>query len=115
LLPFYIGETLSVYNRLRDHLRNVDIVDVLRGNAADTEIRNGARYFHVGYLKGKFNKENTKKRLEIVQRYMIRAAMQANVPILNKNLTKISTHEIGFIGSPKGRAEYPKRGTAEAK
>jgi hypothetical protein len=35
----------------------------------EEQIKNGPRYFHAGYLHGKFTKENTKKRLAIVQRH----------------------------------------------
>src|SRR5438874_1488984 len=70
LLPFYIGETLLVRHRLKEHLKRVKIVDVLRGQSDDHEIKNGRRYFHFGYLAGKPSKEVAKRRLKIVERYM---------------------------------------------
>ncbi len=115
LLPFYIGETLGIRGRLSGHLKTVKIVDVLRGLAGDSGIKNGRRYFHYGYLQGSPSKETAKKRLEIVQRMMIRQALEHDIPMLNTSLTKIPTHSIEFSGSKFGRGEYERYSTVDAR
>jgi hypothetical protein len=114
LIPFYIGETLSIRGRLKSHLASAQIADVLRGFSSDKEIKNGARYFHYGYLKGNADKPLTKKRLSIAQRHLIRAAIEDDVPILNSNLTKVRTHTLEFTGGWRARAIYEKMATVEA-
>jgi hypothetical protein len=113
-VPFYIGETLSVQDRLKAHLKSVQIADVLRGLSGDTEIKKGTRHFNFGYLRGNFQKDGTKKRLEIVQRYLIRTAIEQDIPILNSSLTKRPTHTLAFSGGPKARVYLDKAATIEA-
>ena len=108
LIPFYIGETLSVRARLKSHLQTVKIVDVLFGRLGDHQIKNGRRFFHYGYLTGNPSRETAKKRLIIVQRLMIQIAVEGEIAMLNKSLTKIPTHNIVFAGSAVGRGEYEK-------
>lgn len=43
-VPFYIGESLSLQQRLKDHLKTVKIVDVLRSQSGDSEIKKGTRH-----------------------------------------------------------------------
>ena len=113
-LPFYIGETLTLRSRLKSHLSSKKIADVLRGIYADRYIKNGTRYFHYGYLKGNTSKSLTKKRLSIVQRYLIRMAIENDIPILNSNLTKVKTHSVVFSGGKETRAIYDKMANVEA-
>ncbi|KAA2236733.1 hypothetical protein [Salinarimonas soli] len=112
--PFYIGETLNLRSRLRSHLNTVAIVDVLRGiNVSDTQIRQGTRYFHYGALETKRN-QDPKKCLSIVQKFMIRTAVEYGAPILNKNLTKIKIHNIHFAGNRHGRGWFDENASIEA-
>jgi len=113
-LPFYIGETLKLRSRLKSHLGSRKIADVLRGISADKDIKNGTRYFHYGYLKGNASKPLTKKRLSIVQRHLIRVAIENDIPILNSNLTKVKTHTVVFSGGKETRAIYEKMANVEA-
>ena len=98
--PFYIGETLNLRGRLRNHLASVKIADILRGRkvANAPEISQGPRFFHFAYLNGKRNKENTKKALGIAQRFMISEAIALSLPLLNSKLTVIKTHTLTFSG-----------------
>jgi hypothetical protein len=114
-VPFYIGETLSIQHRLKSHLKSAQIADVLRGISGDKDIKMGTRHFHFGYLRGNFQKEGAKKRIEIVQRHIIKTALEWDFPILNSSLTKIRTHSLQFNGSPKARAYFAKAMTVEAK
>lgn len=113
--PFYIGETTSIRGRLRSHWRAANIKDVLRGivNEEIVEIKGGERYFHFGYLIWK--QSDPKRYLEIGQKYLIRFAIEKRCTLLNKNLTKIKSHELQFNGSRNGRAIFPKTGEIEAR
>jgi hypothetical protein len=113
-LPFYIGETLTLRSRLKTHLSSKKIADVLRGISSDKDIKNGTRYFHYGYLKGNASKPLTKKRLSIVQRYLIRVAIENDIPISNSNLTKVKTHTVVFSGGKETRTIYDKMASVEA-
>jgi hypothetical protein len=95
-------------------LKSVKIADVLRGISGDKEIKKGTRHFHFGYLKGNFQKDGAKKRVEIVQRRLIRTAIEWDYPILNSSLTKIQTHNLLFNGSGKARGYFDKAMTVEA-
>jgi hypothetical protein len=113
-VPFYIGETLSLQHRLKAHLKSAQIAFVLRGMSGDKDIKKGTRHFHYGYLRGNFQKEGAKKRLEIVQQYIIRTAIENDIPILNSSLTKRPTHNLRFNGGPGARAHMEKGTTIEA-
>ncbi|RYD79284.1 MAG: hypothetical protein EOP84_13230 [Verrucomicrobiaceae bacterium] len=113
--PFYIGETLTLQSRLKQHLKSIDIVDALRGNKTERTktIAHGARYFHYGYLQG--NPQDKKKRLKIIQKLLITDALSNNLPLLNKHGTLVTTHEIQFTGSKAGRGMYSKTSNIAAK
>lgn len=111
--PFYIGETLDLRKRLKQHLCSVAIMDVLRGRESKDTIRiaQGARYFHFGYLSG--NAQNKKKRLKIVQRHLIDEALSRQIPLLNKQGTVIRTHTLVFEGDRNGLGIYPRSADVE--
>jgi hypothetical protein len=108
LEPFYIGETGALQTRLKQHLSSAKIMDALRGivNPDTVNISQGSRYFHYGYLVG--NAQDKKKRLKIVQRYLINEALSGELVLLNKQGTVIRTHSLLFEGSAGGRGIYPK-------
>jgi hypothetical protein len=114
-VPFYIGETWDVRARLKAHLQSKRIADVLRGIAADDErIKSGTRYFHYGYFVGGRG-QRPKPCLRIVQRYLIRKAVEEEVPILNSQLKTFRTHTLRLNGGPQARAAvYPKSAMVEA-
>jgi hypothetical protein len=98
--PFYIGETMNLRARLKNHLDNRRIADILRGmKVADAPtISNGPRSFHYAYFNAKKG-QNTKKSLRIAQKFMISEAIAANIPLLNSQLTVIKTHSLKFVGN----------------
>jgi hypothetical protein len=113
-MPFYIGESLSLQHRLKSHLKSAQIAFVLRGISGDKDIKKGTRHFHYGYLRGNFQKAGAKKRLEIAQQHIIRRAIEADIPILNSNLTTIRTHSLQFNGGPGARCHMEKAYRVEA-
>jgi hypothetical protein len=88
---------------LRSHWKAANIKDVLRGTVNEqlVKIKGGERYFHFGYLIGKQNDPN--RYLQVGQKYLIRFAIENRCVLLNKNLTKIKSHELHFSGSKSGR------------
>lgn len=114
LEPFYIGETLTLQTRLKQHLASVKIMDALRGieNPDTVTISQGPRYFHYGYLAG--NAKAKKKRLHIVQRHLINEALSRKLVLLNKQGTVVRTHSLLFGGSVSGRGIYPKSADIES-
>ncbi|RKI74428.1 hypothetical protein D7X55_02395 [Corallococcus sp. AB049A] len=111
--PFYIGETLNLRNRLKNHLDSARISDVLRGieNPKHARIAQGARYFHYGYLVS--NAKAKKKRLRIVQKHLIDEAISKELTLLNKHGTVVLTDTIEFQGSSEGRGIYAKSAIVE--
>ena len=113
--PFYIGETLDLRKRLIQHLGSTKIDHILRQlSDAPIKIKNGDRYFHFGYAAD-HSLEKAQKKIRIVQRYMIEQALYENFDIINKQLTRIKTHEIYFNGTKKSRGIYAKKVSVQRK
>jgi hypothetical protein len=105
--PLYVGETNSIRSRLKNHLNNADIRDILRGiPLPSVPVKRGNKYFHFGTIRGKLGKLLS-KRMSLVQKYMISQAIAEKSPLLNKQLTDIKTHSVIFGGPKRGRAIYP--------
>jgi hypothetical protein len=112
--PFYIGETLTLRQRLKTHLGTKRLADTLRGIEHDgVVIEQGTRFFHYGYFRSKSN-QVPKKCIQIVQKYLIREALAQNVFLLNKTLTTFKVHTITFLGSYRARAIYKESASVEA-
>jgi hypothetical protein len=106
--PLYIGETNNFRKRLKTHLNNADIRDILRGiPLSGVPVKKGNKYFHFGTFRGKPGQVSGKC-LGLVQRYMIEQAIAQKSPLLNKQLTDIKTHAITFSGPKRGRAIFLK-------
>lgn len=106
--PLYIGETGKLRGRLKSHLNNADIRDILRGiPLPGVPVKRGNKYFHFGLFRGKPG-QVADKCLSLVQRYLIEQAILQKAPLLNKQLTDIKTHTIVFSGSKRSRALFPK-------
>ena len=110
--PFYIGETLNIRSRLKDHLKSKKIAFVLLDIDPRTEIKGGVRYFHYGYIRTKPG-QDAKTCIKIVQRYLLREAISREIKLINKNLTTVQTHSLTLAGSKKARAIYSKTGNIE--
>lgn len=106
--PFYVGETMNLRGRIKSHLNNADIRDILRGiTVPSVQIRQGNKFLHCGKFVAKRGL-NAKRSLEVVQRYLIQRALADGSALLNKQLTVIRTHQVTFSGKKQGRAGYPR-------
>jgi hypothetical protein len=108
--PFYIGETLTLRTRLKQHLETAKIADILRGMnvAGAPAISNGPRSFHFAYFKPQKGPLKVKKALTVAQEFMIREAIAMNLPLLNVKLTIIKTHSLTFSGQSVRRSIFKK-------
>jgi hypothetical protein len=112
--PFYIGETLTLRQRLKTHLGTKRLADTLRGiEHAGVVIEQGMRFFHYGYFRSKSG-QDAKKCIQIVQKYLIREALAQNVFLLNKKLTTFKVDTLTFLGSDKALAIYEATASVEA-
>jgi hypothetical protein len=113
-LPFYIGETENLRQRLKGHLNWSKFTDVLKGvDERTTKIKQGQRYFHYGYFIPK-KAQQKKKCIRIVQKHLVREAMARNLPLLNLKLTAFKTDTLNFVGTKKSKAIYTKTSKVEA-
>ena len=106
--PLYIGETSNLRARLKNHLNNAGIRDILRSiPLKGVPVKQGSKYFHFGTFVGKPG-QNADKCLGLVQKYLIEQAIAQGAPLINKQLTVIKTHTVQFSGPKKGRATFSK-------
>ncbi len=113
-VPFYIGESQNVRARLKQHLATTKIADVLRSlSAEDDQIKIGVRFFHFGYLLARPGHKPSVC-LKIVQKALIRQAVEQGHPILNTQLKKFRTHNLHFEGGKSARATYDSHIVVEA-
>jgi hypothetical protein len=113
--PFYIGQTLKMRQRLRQHLGTTALDHILtESTVARLHVKGGTRYFHYGYFKSKSTPERTKKCIRIAEKYLVRTALAKDFLLLNKHLTAFKTHKLTFSGSDAARAIYDEQATVEA-
>jgi hypothetical protein len=107
--PFYIGESINLRQRLKNHLATRRIADVLRGIEIPEApvISQGARTFHYAYFIAR--RGHTAPRcLDIAQKFMIQEAVSKGVPLLNLQLMTIKAHRISFDGRVAARGMFKK-------
>jgi hypothetical protein len=107
-IPLYIGKSLTLRERLRQHLQRTDITDIMRGHdLKDFEVQKGQKYFHYGYFCPE-PRQRAGRCLDIVEREMIRQAIQAGFPLVNINgKAPIPTRNIFFKGALDGFSMFP--------
>lgn len=114
--PFYIGRTQNLRTRLKQHLASAKIQLVLRGitDKGTPKIGQGAKHFHCGYFRPKPG-QKWDPCTRIVERYLIQAALEEEIELVNLKLTKIPTHQVEFTGSKLGRGMFSKSAKIQAK
>ena len=94
--PHYVGQAKQIQQRVLQQLRtNVPLITAL-ANA-----KNGAREIMVCTLRPKRGQQLAKA-LDLMESAVIRAALAAGHPLLNKRGTAQPTHEIQFSGNRAG-------------
>jgi hypothetical protein len=94
--PHYVGQATNLQQRVEQQLRtNVPLITAL-GNA-----KSGARQVMVCILQPKRGQQFAKA-LDLMENAVIRAALAAGHPLLNKRGARQPTHEIQFSGNRVG-------------
>jgi hypothetical protein len=114
-VPLYIGQLLTLRERLRQHLQRTDISDIIHGrNLKDFDVQKGQKYFHYGYFRPK-PRQRAKSCIGIVEKEMIRQAIQAGFLLVNhRGTAPISTHKKFFEGPPERFSIFPRLMEIEA-
>jgi hypothetical protein len=107
--PLYIGKSLTLRERLRQHLQRTDISDIIYGrDLQNFDVQKGQKYFHYGYFCPE-PRQRAEKCIDLVEREMIRQAIQAGFRLVNQHGTApISTRNIFFKGTQEGISIFPK-------
>jgi hypothetical protein len=115
-VPLYIGQSLTLRVRLRQHLQRTDIADIIHGrNLKNFDVQKGQKYFHYGYFRPK-PRQRAKICINIVEKEMIRQALQAGVSLINEvGTAPIPTNKIFFVGSPDRLSIFPSQTEIEDK
>jgi hypothetical protein len=113
--PLYIGQSLTLRGRLREHLQRKVIWDILTGRSLDDfDLHKGQKYFHYGYFRPKKG-QHAKTCVPIVERAMIRQAIQSGFKLVNHNgIAPISTYNIFFNGPEERFRTFLKHTEIEA-
>lgn len=101
VVPIYIGESLSIRNRIQGHLKSLPLMRAVE-NAP-----NGARFLiyctvNAGSLK------KAKKHVKVVEKALILHAQGEGHVLFNKRGTRLPTDEILFRGNRTSEAVAPR-------
>jgi hypothetical protein len=118
--PYYIGQSVTVRARLKQHLQNNTMCDILQGRTVTIpgnpprqfDPGKGHRYFHYGYFLANGH-AHPSPYIEIVEKQMIHQAVQ-HTELLNQKETIIKTHTIVFDGYEGAFCGFAKRCEVEA-
>jgi hypothetical protein len=119
ITPFYIGQSITLRERLRQHFQGKIMWAILEGRPVtvhgdrEFDVGKGPRYFHYGYFRAKPGQQ-AKTCIDIVEKQKIRQAVLERLQILNRQGTTIETHTILFEGYPKGFSGFAKHSEIEA-
>ena len=101
VVPIYIGETLSVRGRVKNHLNSVALMKAIE-NAP-----NGEKFFMYCTVKTR-SPERAKAQVKILEKALILHAQTEGHVLFNKRGTKLPTDEINFSGNRTSEAIAPR-------
>ena len=101
VVPIYIGETLSIRSRIKNHLNSLPLMRALEN--APT----GARFLIYCTFATKSH-ERAKKHIQIVERALIAHVQGEGHVLFNKKGTKLPTDAISFLGNRTSEAIAPR-------
>jgi hypothetical protein len=99
--PIYIGETLSIRRRIKDHLKSLPLMKAIE-NAP-----NGGRFL-IFCTVSAGTKEKAKKHVKIIEKTLILHAQTEGHEIFNKKGTKLPTDTIAFSGNRTSETIAPR-------
>jgi hypothetical protein len=101
LVPIYVGETLSLRNRVKGHLNSLPLMRAIE-NAT-----NGARFLIYCSVKAG-SQAKAKKHVKIIEKAIIFHAQSEGHILFNKRGTKLPTDEIAFTGNRMSETLAPR-------
>lgn len=101
VVPIYIGETLSIRGRVKDHLNSLALMRAIE-NAP-----NGGRFFIYCTVKAG-SKEKAKKHVKVLEKALLVHAQSEGHELFNKKGTKLPTDTISFTGNRTSEAIAPR-------
>jgi hypothetical protein len=99
--PIYIGETLSIRRRIKDHLKSVPLMKAIE-NAP-----NGGRFL-IFCTVSAGTKEKAKKHVGIIEKALILHAQAEGHELFNQKGTKLPTDTITFTGNRTSECIAPR-------
>jgi hypothetical protein len=101
VVPIYIGETLSVQGRIRNHLNSVLLMKAIE------KAPNGSRFLIYCTVKAG-TKDKAKKHVKILEKALLLHAQSEGHELFNKKGTKLPTDTISFTGNRTSEAIAPR-------
>lgn len=101
VVPIYIGETLSIRARIKNHLNSLPLMRAIE-NAP-----NGSRFLMFCTVRAG-TIEKAKKHVKVVEKALILHAQSEGHVLFNKKGTKLPTDEIEFTGNRTSEAMAPR-------
>ena len=101
IVPIYIGQTLSVRGRIKNHLESLPLMRAVENSVG------GGRFLIYCTVKAG-STEKAKKHIKIIERALILHAQSEGHEIYNKQGTKLQTDTISFVGNRTSEAIAPR-------
>lgn len=101
VVPIYIGETLSIRGRIKNHLESLPLMRAIENSAS------GSRFLIYCTVKAG-SADKAKKHIKVVERALILHAQSEGCEIVNKKGTKLPTDTISFVGNRTSEAIAPR-------
>jgi hypothetical protein len=101
VIPIYIGETLSIRARIKNHLNSLPLMRAIE-NAP-----NGPRFLIYCTVRAGTT-EKARKHMKIIEKALILHAQSEGHVLFNKKGTKLPTDEIEFKGNRTSEAMAPR-------
>lgn len=101
IIPIYIGETVSIRSRIKNHLASVPLMRAIE------DAPTGQRFLIYCEVKAG-SPEKAKKHVKVIERALILHAQSQGHEIFNKKGTKLPTNTISFSGNRTSEAVAPR-------
>lgn len=100
LIPIYIGETLSIYHRIKTHMNSIALMTAIKNTS------NGARVL-IYCTVSTANRDKAKKHIKIIENALIIHAQSEGHELFNKMGMKRPTDSILFSGNTLSKSIAP--------
>jgi hypothetical protein len=101
VIPIYIGETLSIRDRIKGHLNSIPLMRAIE------KAPNGDRFLIYSIVKSG-SKNKAKKHVRIIEKALMLHAQSEGHELFNKKGSKLPTDVISFSGNRTSEAIAPR-------